>query len=161
MADTFISKPDYCEPPSRRTFLYGEQTDQVHHLMHALCQGQAVLQAAKKTHQSHYGMFASLEDVWSAYQKAFPPQGLIVTQATVLLGDNRRVLVTQLSHVSGQWIRSVEPLMCEDRDAQKRKSELTLVRRMALCSLLGIVDGDDDGDVALHLVVFGRCRARG
>lgn len=136
----------YVEPPSRRTWLYGEQSDQVHHLMDALCKGQAILQAARKTHQSHYGMFASLEDVWQAYQKAFPPQGLVVTQATVLLDGTKRLLVTQLSHVSGQWMRSVEPLMCEDKDAQKRKSELTLVRRMALCSLLGIVDGDDDGE---------------
>lgn len=138
----------YVEPPKKiRMLVYGEQSDQIHLLMQAIARGQCKVELALRKTEGEYGMFASMADVWTVFQKAFPPEGLAVTQFTALGDGDARLLVTQVTHSSGQWLRSVERLFCNDPDAQLRKSEVTLVRRMALCALMGIVDGDDDGAV--------------
>jgi len=142
---TVITTADYIEPPMRRPSLYGEQSEQIHLLAAALARGQQEMRGAVKRHKSHYGPFANLEDCWEAFQSAFPQHGISVVQPTILLASGRRALVTQITHSSGQWIRSVEPLLNDSPDAQKRKSEVTVVRRMALCALLGIADEDDEG----------------
>tara|TARA_B110000503_G_scaffold116048_1_gene174783 strand:+ start:228 stop:917 length:690 start_codon:yes stop_codon:yes gene_type:complete len=56
------------------------------------------------------------------------------------------LLVTTLSHSSGQWIRGFYPLMADMKDPQKIGSVLSYAKRYAMASILGIVaDGDDDG----------------
>lgn len=138
----------YVEPARKcRISVYGEQSDQIHLLMAAMARGQSKVKLAIRRTEGEHGLFASLADVWVVFQEAFPPEGLAVVQFVCPGDGGIRWLVTQVTHTSGQWLRSVERLFCNDPDAQLRKSEVTLVRRMTLCALMGIVDGDDDGEV--------------
>lgn len=71
--------------------------------------------------------------------------------AEVEAPDMRRgafVLVTRLTHASGQWFESLYPLP-SNGGPQQLGSAITYARRYALAAMLSVVaDEDDDGEVA-------------
>ena len=64
-------------------------------------------------------------------------------------GDNRTItLITQISHASGQWIRSQFTMLPTKFDPQAYGSALTYCRRYALSAMCGVAAVDDDGNAA-------------
>jgi hypothetical protein len=77
-----------------------------------------------------------------------------IRPATVLIGDtivysnDKAMLVTTIMHSSGQWMRSVCPIITAKQDAQGMGAGITYMRRYAMCAMLGITQDDDDGNSA-------------
>lgn len=104
--------------------------------------------AAKSNVNPHFRTrYASLADVMEAVRKPLSDNGLAIVQAP----DMRRgafVLVTRLTHASGQWFESLYPLP-SNGGPQQLGSAITYARRYALAAMLSVVaDEDDDGEVA-------------
>jgi hypothetical protein len=66
--------------------------------------------------------------------------------------DKSPVLVTLLTHTSGEWIKSEFPIKAQPsgktNEMQALGSGITYLRRYAICSMLGIAQEDDDGSSA-------------
>jgi len=59
------------------------------------------------------------------------------------------VLVTMLTHSSGQWFRSSYPVRPVQATPQGLGSALTYSRRYSLMAMVGIAPEDDDGEAAM------------
>lgn len=104
--------------------------------------------AAKSSENTHFRTrYAGLAEFVSAAREALSANGLAVIQAP----DQRRgsfVLVTRLTHTSGQWFESHYPLPAQG-NPQQLGSAITYARRYALAAMLCLVaDADDDGEAA-------------
>ena len=86
--------------------------------------------------------------MWSAWQEVGPANGLAITQTTAVR-DNGIVLITQMSHSSGQWMRGEYPLNPIKNDPQGLGSVLTYARRYNLAAITGVCPDDDDSEGAM------------
>ena len=95
--------------------------------------------------------YATLGAVIKATRGPLADNGLSLTQ-TIGGGHGGRtpLLRTRLLHASGQWLASEVPLFAAGKGSQAFGSELTYMRRYAVCALLNIApaEGDDDGNAA-------------
>ena len=95
--------------------------------------------------------YATLGAVIEATRGPLAGNGLSLTQ-TIGGGHGGRapLLRTRLLHASGQWLASEVPLFAAGKGSQAFGSELTYMRRYAVCALLNIApaEGDDDGNAA-------------
>lgn len=95
--------------------------------------------------------YTTLGAVIEATRGPLADNGLSLTQ-TIGGGHGGRapLLRTRLLHGSGQWIASEVPLFAAGKGSQAFGSELTYMRRYAVCALLNIApaEGDDDGNAA-------------
>ena len=58
-------------------------------------------------------------------------------------------MITTLAHSSGEWIKSITPILARDESAQAQGSGITYARRYALAAIVGIAQIDDDGEAAV------------
>lgn len=88
--------------------------------------------------------YASLGDALPEIRTILAEAGCVLVQGIV--GQD---LITEVAHVSGQWVRTSTPIRRSD-DPQALGSSITYSRRYGLWSILGIasVDEDDDGAAA-------------
>lgn len=86
--------------------------------------------------------YASLDDVVNAIKPLLKSCELMVNYQIQKDGDDT-VLITKVTHVSGEQIESKTPLMSGVK-AQDFGSELTYMRRYTICALLNVVETDDD-----------------
>jgi len=93
--------------------------------------------------------YADLEGTWAACRQILCDNDLVVTQMPDIAEDGQAVLVTQISHTSGQWMSSRLPLTPIKQDPQAQGSALTYARRYALQSMIGLSPSDDDGETAM------------
>ncbi len=124
------------------------QSEQIHDLVMALSIAQGELSPAEKSGKNpHFkSKYAGLADIWACCKAVLPKHGLAVIQ-TMEERDSRLHLVTTLAHKSGQWIKSVLPIVTAKADAQSMGSAITYMRRYALSAIVGVVaDDDDDGE---------------
>lgn len=132
-------------PPTRASVSITELTK-------ALSAAQAAMPDAAFDHTNpHYkSKYASLSSVRAAVKDGLAKHGLAVTQVTDLLeiGDTTHfVLITRLSHTSGEWQESIYPLAIGK--PQEIGSALTYARRYTLAAICAIAsDEDDDGEAA-------------
>ena len=68
--------------------------------------------------------------------------------------EGKLYLITMLAHTSGQWMKSVYPIISKDQTSQSIGSAVTYAKRYSLCAMVGIVTDeenkkDDDGESAL------------
>jgi hypothetical protein len=128
------------------------QSESINELAGALAKAQAEITHAKKDENNPFfnKKYADLPAVIDAARAALSKNGLCVIQATQMMDDGRVYLVTQLSHSSGQWIRSSYPLKPVRDDPQGMGSALTYARRYAYASIVGVAASgeDDDGNAA-------------
>lgn len=90
--------------------------------------------------------YADLPSIEEAINKPLMEQGLAVLQPITIIGE-QRVLITILSHISGQWMKGIMPLSPYNGKMQESGKEITYLRRYALCSMLCITAEDDtDGN---------------
>ena len=97
--------------------------------------------------------YATLNSVMESCRSLLSSQGIWLTQlpcpAPVELGTGHIGLETRLIHAeSGQWISSTAIIPLTKNDPQGMGSAITYARRYSLCSILGIVTEDDDGNAA-------------
>lgn len=123
------------------------QSEQVNELFTALSKAQSEMKPAIKdsTNPHFKSNFSSLSACWDAAREALAKNSLSVIQ-TPMVSEGVNYLVSTLGHASGQFIRSVTPLITAKNDAQSFGASLTYFRRFSLCALVGISPEDDDGE---------------
>ena len=126
------------------------QSEHINELAAALAKAQRTLKAAIKdsTNPHFRSRYADLASVWSAWQEVGPANGLAITQTTAVR-DGGIVLITQMSHSSGQWMRGEYPLNPIKNDPQGLGSAMTYARRYSLAAMAGVCPDDDDGENAM------------
>jgi len=126
------------------------QSEHINELAAALAKAQRTLKAAIKdsTNPHFRSRYADLASIWSAWQEAGPAHGLAITQTTAVR-DGAILLITQMSHASGQFIRGEYPLNPIKNDPQGLGSAMTYARRYSLAAMAGVCPDDDDGENAM------------
>ncbi len=121
----------------------------INELATALAKAQGAFSNPEKDRRNpHFGScYATLGAVIEATRKALAENGLSLTQT---VGGRPPSLRSRLLHSSGQWLASEVPLFTAGKGSQVFGSELTYMRRYAVCALLNIApaEGDDDGNAA-------------
>lgn len=127
------------------------QSDSIANLAKAIAEAQKQLKPVKRERKNPFynSRYADLASVWEAL-RPFAEQGISITQSPVSGGEPGCVaLETQLTHVSGEWIRSTLTLPVMKDDPQGFGSAITYARRYALGCMTGVVtEDDDDGNAA-------------
>lgn len=127
------------------------QSESINELAGALAKAQGQIVPALKDSNNPFfkSSYADLSSVWAACRGPLSANGLAVLQ-TLEDKDGKLILVTTLAHSSGQWIRSILPIVTQKQDAQSMGSAITYMRRYSLSALVGVVaDADDDGEGAM------------
>ena len=91
--------------------------------------------------------YASLAAVIDAVSLPLLAHGIVFVQRHEASHDGI-VLVTELVHESGEWIRSSLFLPVAKNDAQGFGSAISYARRYALMAICGLAADDDDGEAA-------------
>lgn len=128
-----------------------EQSASITKLATAMVQVQATLEGAikGKANPAFKGTkYADLKAVWDACREPLVTNGLSVVQFPGDMVDNRMTMTTQLSHESGEWMRSTLSIPLSKADAQGYGSAVTYARRYALAAVVGVCPEDDDGNAA-------------
>lgn len=127
------------------------QSENINELIKALASIQSKIEPAIKDQDNPYfkSKYADLASIWAVCRELLGPAGLAVIQ-TMDYQSEKSFLITTLAHSSGQYIKSMLPLVCKDpTDPQKLGSSITYMRRYALAAIVGITpDEDDDGNKA-------------
>lgn len=127
----------------------GNASGSIAKLTDALSKAQGAFDHAKKDVANEFfkSKYADLASVIDAAKKPLADNGLAVIQTTEIEGD-AIVLVTLLSHSSGEWIKGRYPVKPVKNDPQGLGSALTYARRYAFSAITGIASEDDDGNAA-------------
>jgi hypothetical protein len=126
------------------------QSDSINELMGAMNRAQLAMKPAlkDKSNPFFHSKYADLSAVWEALDP-FRREGIVFTQSPMEGPDGYIVLDTQLTHISGQWIRSRLKMRLAKDDPQGAGSAITYARRYGIGSMTGIVtEEDDDGNAA-------------
>lgn len=130
------------------------QSDHINELFTALSKAQGELKNADKTSiNPHFrSKYAALSEFIDVSREPLSKHNLAVTQTMGKDEQGILSLITTLGHSSGQWIKSVFPLICkDDKNIQSWGSSITYIRRYCFGAILGIApdDPDDDGEKAI------------
>lgn len=128
------------------------QSEQINELITALSKAQGEIRNANKSSLNpHFrSKYADLSEVWDACREPLSKYNLAIVQTMNKDDQGILSLVTTLAHSSGQWMKSIYPLVCKDpNNPQAWGSSITYARRYTLSSIVGIApDEDDDGNKA-------------
>jgi ERF superfamily len=128
------------------------QSEAIDQLVAAIVQAQLKMAPAKKeaTNPFFHSRYADLPTCWEA-ARPFLEADIAIVQSPMEGSDGYVLLDTQLSHVSGQWMRSRLKVRVAKDDPQGYGSAITYMRRYALGCMTGLVtEEDDDGNAASH-----------
>jgi hypothetical protein len=127
------------------------QSENINELADALSKTQGVIHGAVKdaTNPFHKSKYADLHSVILSAKEPLAANNLSVVQQCQII-DGQTCLVTMLMHKSGQWIKSVMPLMLSKTDPQSLGIAITYYRRYCYSALLGISQMDDDAESAME-----------
>ena len=119
-------------------------------LFSALAKAQSQIRGALKdsTNPHFKSRYADLESVMDAMRQPFGDNNLGVIQ-TVRDFEAGAMLVTIITHASGDSIESMVPFMVGKNDSQGVGSALTYARRYGLATACGISQTDDDAEAAM------------
>lgn len=115
----------------------------------ALCKAQGAMTGAIKDSANPFfqSKYADLSAVWDDIREPFAENGISVCQMPVG-GVGSVSVVTQITHSSGQWMRSKLTVVPKKVDPQGIGSGITYARRYALAAMAGVYQIDDDGNAA-------------
>jgi cell pole-organizing protein PopZ len=127
------------------------QSEYINELADALSKAQGMIEGATKdsVNPFHKSKYADLHSVIACAKEPLAQNGLSVVQPTQMI-DGQLCLITILMHKSGQWIKSIVPLISDKQDAQSMGKTFTYYRRYAYSSLLNISQYDDDAEEAMQ-----------
>jgi hypothetical protein len=125
------------------------QSEQIDKFIPAFIKAQEQINHAvfDSTNPAFKSRYASLESVVNAVKAPLNNNGFALTQSLTFTPDATTV-VTQLTHTSGQWMRSYIPLMLDKNSAQGQGSAITYARRYSLLAICGMGADDDDANIA-------------
>lgn len=129
------------------------QSEKIDILVSALIKVQSeVDHVGKDSTNPHFkNSYASLTAVIAATREVLTKYNMCVAQQGYA-ENGQYFLMTQLTHLSGQWIRSFYPLAM-DPNPQKVGSAFSYARRYALKAILNLSEDDDDAQqTAAHNV---------
>ena len=126
-----------------------EMSEQIGELAKALAKAQAMIKnAAKDSTNPHFkSQYADLASCWEAARVPLSSNGLSVAQGISRI-ENKVACTTILMHESGQWLKDTMPMTPQQQTPQGDGSCVTYVRRYTFCAMVGISQGDDDGNEA-------------
>lgn len=116
----------------------------------ALSKAQSKISGAVKDSNNPFfkSKYAQLDSVMDAIREPFAENELSLTQV-VDDREGKLVLITFLLHSSGEYMKSVYPLVCKDMsNPQALKSLITYARRTSASAIAGVAETDDDGEAA-------------
>jgi hypothetical protein len=121
------------------------QSEKVEKLVEALISARKDMDGAVKNGKGNWGAYASLEDLLECCMNPLLYNGIMLTQPTIYKEGVNQV-VTQLTHLSGQWMKSsITITVVKDNDPQKALAGQTYARRGGIETILSIPRIDDDG----------------
>lgn len=137
------------------------QSENINELFGALSKAQGEMTAATKRNVNPFykSKYADLSCVREAYQDALTKYGLCLMQSQTMNDQGKLFLITTLGHSSGQWIKSILPIVVSPDGSRKGNplhelgSAITYIRRYAITSLLGIASEDEDDGNALSSTI--------
>lgn len=129
------------------------QSTEIKDIAAAIVKAQGKIKHAEKSANNPYfkSKYADLPAVIDAARPHFLECGLSVVQMPDMDEKGDAILVTQITHTSGQWMRSYYPVRpSKPNDPQTLGSAMTYARRYSFCAMTGVVamDEDDDGNLA-------------
>lgn len=129
------------------------QSEKINELVLALSKAQIEFKPVKKEKINPFfgSKYADLPAILESCSEALHKNQLTVIQGPWPSGDGTYMLLTTLSHSSGQWMRSLAPLIAQKPNSQGIGSAITYMKRYCLSAVLGICaeDEDDDGEKAM------------
>jgi hypothetical protein len=119
-------------------------------LFTALSKAQSEMSGATKdsTNPFFKSNYADLESVWTSIRGPLTKNGLSIIQITTIGENGRLELITTLGHSSGQSIFGTYPIISKDNSPQALGSAISYARRYTLAAMVGVVQVDDDGNMA-------------
>lgn len=130
-----------------RPHLFGERSATIGELTKAHSKALGQMRNAPRSQTGHYGKYADLATVIDSIRKPFSDNGLRFSQEFQPFGE-QWVLVTELSHVSGEWQRSALPINHRLKP-QDFAAAATYMKRIALSAIAGVAaEDEDDGQAA-------------
>lgn len=126
------------------------KSESIKELTIALAKAQGSMCPAKKESENPFfkSKYADLAAVWEACRKSLSDNGLAIIQTTDMV-ENNLVVITTLTHSSGEWVEGVLPINPVKLDPQGIGSAITYARRYSLSAIVGISVDDDDGESAM------------
>jgi predicted aconitase len=123
------------------------QSNELNELFGALAKAQAEIKGAVKDSANPFfkSRYSDLTSVMEACKEALSKNELAVIQSHIVI-DGANFLLTTLGHSSGQFIKSICPLIMAKNDAQSFGAATTYMRRFALAAIVGVCPEDDDGE---------------
>lgn len=104
--------------------------------------------------------YVDLSAVLAAVLPAWNANGLAITQFPAVAEDCSSIeLTTLISHTSGEWMESSIRMPVGKRDPHGIGSAITYARRYTVASIAGLMQDDDDGNLASQVDV-SRVEAR-
>lgn len=115
----------------------------------ALSKAQGAMTGAVKdsTNPFFKSKYADLAAVWDDVRQPFADNGLSIVQMPCG-GIGSVTVITQITHTSGQWMRSRLTMVPVKNDPQGVGSCITYARRYSLAAMAGVYQVDDDGNLA-------------
>lgn len=126
-------------------------SETISNLAKAMLKVQHALAPATKDGENPYAKskYATLASVMAVCRQPLCENGIWLAQYPVPSCDGHIGLLTRLVHTeSGEFQETILNMPLTKNDAQGVGSALTYARRYAICTILGIVTEDDDGNGA-------------
>jgi len=124
------------------------QSDQINELVTALAIAQGSIQMAEEDKKNFFKTtYASYGSLRKASQKSLSENGLCITHV-LSMSEKGQVLTTQLSHKSGQWMRSevLLPVGGKGESTHELGKSITYCKRYSYAALICIGTGEEDED---------------
>lgn len=133
--------------------IIANQSENIGELLAALSKAQGELKPASKGKSNPFfkTAYADLTSVWHACREPLAKHGLSIIQLVQAFEcESGFAMMTMIGHSSGEWIKSLCPMILDKKNAQGMGSAISYYRRYIMSSMLGIVteDEDDDGNEA-------------
>ncbi len=121
------------------------QSENINELVAALSKAQGAMEPAKFNKKGQRHRYADFTSVMHSCRVPLASNNLAIMQYVETI-DGKDVLVTMLTHTSGQWIKSQLPLLISgEPNCQSLGSSITYMKRYGLSALIGIVSDEDEG----------------
>lgn len=124
------------------------QSDEIDKLTAAFVEARKQSTPVRKDAKANYGSYVSIGEIKACTNEALLANGLSLTQGRTF-ADGHIILVTRLTHTSGQWQASYVPLFVPENPKnidQAYGSAMSYQRRYELYGLFGILGDDLDPD---------------
>ena len=126
------------------------QSAEINELATALSKFQGELMGAKKKSDNPFfrSKYADLAEIWKTVSEPLAKHGLAVIQTMDCDESETPIIVTTLTHTSGQYISGRLKVTGGKKDPQGIGSAITYGRRYSLSAILGVYQEDDDAESA-------------